>query len=296
WTFRGISAWRNLESESYIDIDASEVELGDVLVAFDQKQVSQEFQFQFGGDAWQGLAGLYYLNEKVPSHQEAYADDFIQFAGAPVDFLRTIDDDLETTSKAAFLHFHWQCADDCQLTAGVRYTEEDKDYDRSTTTFWGAPLESLGGTFAFSTEDSWDAVTPSLALSRHFNDNAMGYVSANRGFKSGGFNGRANTPGEVSTFDPEFVWTYEAGLTLNSDDGRLLGNIAVFHSKYKDFQARVSEVVDPEAPVPTFSFPVLNAAELSIDGIEFEGVALFGDTRLSAQIGWMDAQYDEFTD
>src|SRR5690606_15180398 len=72
WTFKSISAWRNLESESYIDIDASEVELGDVLVAFDQKQVSQEFQFQFGGDGWQGLAGLYYLNEKVPSHQEAY--------------------------------------------------------------------------------------------------------------------------------------------------------------------------------------------------------------------------------
>ena len=297
WTLKSITAWRNLESESFIDIDASQVELGDVLVAFDQEQVSQEFQFQFGGDAWQGIAGLFYLNEKVPSHQEAYANDFIQFGGAPVTFLRTIDDDLETTSVAAFLHGDWQFADGWNLAAGIRYTKEEKEYDRSTSTFWGAPLGALNGTFAFSAEDSWDAITPSVALSRQFSDTLMAYVSANRGFKSGGFNGRANTPGEVSSFDPEFVWTYELGLKMNSEDGRLLGNLAVFHSAYKDFQARVSEVVDPEAPVPTFSFPVLNAAELTINGVEFEGTALIGDaTRLSAQVGWMDAEYDEFID
>src|SRR5690606_18175905 len=90
---------------------------------------------------------------------------------------------------------------------------------------------------------------------------------------------------------------YEAGLKMTSADRRLLGNIAVFHSQYKDFQARVSEIVDPESPTPTFSFPVLNAAELTINGVEFEGVALVGDaTRLSAQVGWMDAKYDEFVD
>src|SRR5690606_8629414 len=70
-----------------------------------------------------------------------------------------------------------------------------------------------------------------------------------------------------------------------------------FHSDYKDFQARVSEVLNPDSPTPTFSFPVLNAASMTIKGIEFEGVALVGSgTRLSAQIGWMDAKYDEFAD
>ena len=297
WTIKSITAWRALDSESYIDIDASEAELGDVLVAFDQKQISQELQFQFSGDAWQGLFGLYYLDEKVPSHQEAFADDFIQFGGVPVNFLRTIDDDLNTTSYAAFFHADWQFADGWNLAAGVRYTEEEKEYDRSTTTFWGPPLAALGATYAFQIEDSWDAVTPSLSLQKTFSDALMVYASANKGFKSGGFNGRANTPGETSAYDPETVWTYELGMKIASDDGRLLANVAAFHSQYKDFQARVSEVVDPEAPIPTFAFPVLNAAELSINGIEFEGTALLGDaTRLSAQVGWMDAEYDEFID
>src|SRR5690606_18736528 len=82
-----------------------------------------------------------------------------------------------------------------------------------------------------------------------------------------------------------------------SADGRLQGNVAAFHSNYKDFQARVSDIVDPEAETPSFSFPVLNAAKLTMDGIEFEGAALIGEgTRLSAQIAYLDARYDEFVD
>src|SRR5690606_19632977 len=84
WTFKSITAYRELETASYIDIDASEFELGDVLVAFDQDQTSQEFQFQHdNGGTTQSVFGLYYLKENVPSHQEAYADDLFALGGAP---------------------------------------------------------------------------------------------------------------------------------------------------------------------------------------------------------------------
>ena len=86
-----------------IDIDASQLQIGDVLVAINQNQFSQELQFQYGnGSNVQATYGLYYLRETVPSHQEAYANDFITFFGTPITFLRTIDDDLRTTSRAAF--------------------------------------------------------------------------------------------------------------------------------------------------------------------------------------------------
>jgi iron complex outermembrane recepter protein len=298
WLLKSITSYRKLDTASYIDIDASEFELGDVFVAVDQSQFSQELQLQYdnGGNV-KSIFGLYYQDEKVPSHQEAYADDFIRFFGAPVDFLRTIDDDLHTRSYAAFGHVSWEFVPTWTLATGLRYTHETKDYARSTSTFWGAPLGALDSTFAFNDSASWSALTPSLSLQKAFSDNVMGYVSANRGFKSGGFNGRANSASEVSTFDPEYVWTYEAGLKMQSDDNRLRGSLTAFHSDYRDFQARVSEVTNPGAPIPTFSFPVLNAAELSINGVEFEGVALLGEgTQLSTQLGWMDASYDTFED
>ena len=40
---------------------------------------------------------------------------------------------------------------------------------------------------------------------------AMLYARAAKGFKSGGFNGRANTPAASTEYEPETVWSYEAG-------------------------------------------------------------------------------------
>ncbi|MEQ8514686.1 MAG: TonB-dependent receptor, partial [Chromatocurvus sp.] len=60
-TFKSITAYRELESELFIDIDATTLELGDVFVAIDQDQFSQEFQIL--GDNNRGLtwvAGAYY--------------------------------------------------------------------------------------------------------------------------------------------------------------------------------------------------------------------------------------------
>ncbi|MGA9333250.1 MAG: TonB-dependent receptor [Rudaea sp.] len=298
WDFKSITSYRKLDTSAYIDIDASQEQLGDVLVALRQHQLSQELQFQYdNGSNLHAVYGLYYLDEKVPSHQEAYANDFLTFLGAPLTFLRTIDDDLENKSYAGFAHVTWEFVPSWSLATGLRYTHEMKDYYRTTSTYFGDPLSAADGTFAFNDSHSWSAMTPSISLQKQFDSQVMGYVSANRGFKSGGFNGRANSAAEVSTFDPEYVWTYEAGLKMRSASGRAQANFDVFHSDYKDFQARVSEITNPDDPIPSFSFPVLNAAKLSINGVEFEGGLLVGEgTRLSAQIGYMDAKYDEFND
>jgi iron complex outermembrane receptor protein len=293
WMIKSITAYRSLETKAFIDIDASEYVLGDVYVGLDQNQFSQELQAQYSnGSNLNATYGLYFMREHVPSTQFAWADDFYGFGGAPISFLRTIGDDLTTRSAAAYAQMNWEFSPSWTLGAGIRYTRETKDYDRTTSTFWGPLLASLDGTVAFDAKKTWNAVTPSLTLQKAFNEQVMGYVSANRGFKSGGFNGRANAAAEAAApeFDPEFVWTYEMGLKMTSSDGRLIGNITAFHSNYDDFQARVS---GEEAG----SFPVLNAAQLKIDGIELEGTALVGNgTRLSAQIGWMNARYGEFID
>ena len=303
WAVKSITAYRKLKTDSYIDIDASRFELGDVLVAIDQKQWSQEFQLQYTGDKVNAIVGAYHLDEKVPSHQEAYADDYLRFLGAPMSFTRTIDDDLHNKSSAVFANMDWKFAPTWAISGGIRYTRETKTYNRSTSVFYGAPFTALNGLDRTSIikdrSQSWSAVTPSLSITKAFSDNLTAYVSANRGFKSGGFNGRANNKFDAdhAVFNPEYVWTYEGGLKMQSADRRFSANIAAFHSEYKDFQARVSEHTAPGSA--TFSFPVLNAASMKVDGLELEAKALFGEeknTVLSTQIGWMHARYGEFDD
>ena len=177
--------------------------LGDVYVGVDQDQFSQELQAQYdNGGNLHATYGLYFMREHVPSEQLAWADDFFGFAGAPITFLRTIDDDLTTRSTAAYGQVNWEFAPSWTLGAGLRYTRETKDYERTTSTYWGPVLAALNGTVAFDAKKTWNAVTPSLSLQKQFSDQLMGYVSANRGFKSGGFNGRANTAAEAAR--PEF--------------------------------------------------------------------------------------------
>ncbi|MDW8478560.1 MAG: TonB-dependent receptor [Xanthomonadales bacterium] len=92
FTLKSISAWRELETEFWIDFDATERQVTSALVALDQRQFSEELQLLFDNrEGLKGVLGLYHLDEKVPSRQEALANDFLALNGAPVPFRRTIE-------------------------------------------------------------------------------------------------------------------------------------------------------------------------------------------------------------
>jgi iron complex outermembrane receptor protein len=296
WLLKSITAYRNLQPDFYIDIDGSVFQLGDVFVGIDENQKSQEFQFQYdAGGRLNMVLGLYYFGEENKSDQIAWANDFLTLGALPLTFKRTVNDKLTTDSYAAFGQGTWKFTDRLTGTVGLRYTDESKDYWRTTSTF--SNLSLLVGTFEYKDHDSWGAWTPTFALDYKLNDRSMVYASAAEGFKSGGFNGRANTPGETGSFNPEYVWTYELGTKNTSSDDRLRLNADVFYSDYTDFQARVSEIVDPNAPVPNFSFPVVNAGAMNIYGAELEATWVpVDELSLQAQIGYLHADYTKFTE
>lgn len=298
-TLRSITAYRNLNYTDYVDIDATALELGDVLVDVDQDQTSQEFQAIWEGDRWTTIGGLFYMQENVASHQEAYADDLLgAFLGGGT-FLRTVDDDLQTTSVAAYLNATYQLTDRLSISGGLRYTEEEKDYFRTTSTFSSNALFTANPARPpVNITDTWDDLSGLLSIDYQLNDDFLLYGRVAQGFKSGGFNGRANNPGEEAPYDPETVTSYEAGFKSDWWDGRLRANFAVFYNDYRDFQARVSNLTtDPGTGLPSIELSVLNAGQLEISGAELELVYNPVDAlRLDAQIGYLNAEYGEFED
>ncbi len=316
-TLRSITAYRELETDDYIDIDATQLELGDVFVGVDQNQVSQEFQLAYDSGPLQAIAGLYYLQENITSHQEAYADDLVdlsflravapflptpipEFLIGPSDFptfLRTVDDDLQTDSYAAYVNASYSITEALRISAGIRFTREEKDYFRTTSTFSSSPILNSVAPFVFERADSWEDVSPMASIDYQIDPETMVYFRVAKGFKSGGFNGRANTAGEASTYEPEKVLSYEAGLkTRIASQLRIAA--AVFHNDYKDFQARVSGMdIDPVTGIPAPTLGVLNAGELRIRGAELEAAwTPVPRLLIDAQIGYLDAEYKEFAD
>ncbi len=298
-TLKSITAYRNLETDDYVDIDATQLELGDVFVGVDQDQTSQEFQLTYQEGPWTVVGGVYWLQENITSHQEAYADDFLGAAFGNATFLRTVDDDLETTSKAAYVNASFDLTETLQVTAGLRYTEEEKTYSRSTSTFSSNALFTANPAFAFKgLNETWDDLSPMADLRWMPSDNVTVYVRGSKGFKSGGFNGRANNPGEQAPYKPETVTSYEGGIKTTWDGGRYLLNLTAFTNDYQDFQARVSgTVVDPGTGLPSPELTVINAGSMKTSGFEVEAVARpVPGLMLDAQIGMLNAEYEDFKD
>ncbi|MEO5611249.1 MAG: TonB-dependent receptor [Sphingomicrobium sp.] len=294
-TLKSITAYRNLKTRDFVDIDATQYEVGDVQVNVDQHQFSQEFQAAYTGERLSGVAGLYYLKERVGSHQEAYADDLLGPGFFNSGFLRTVDDDLTTKSYAAYANASYAIVPDVRLSAGLRYTKESKDYFRTTSTFYSL-LPVFNATFAFAPPTGkWSDWSPMASLDWQVNPTTMVYARAAKGFKSGGFNGRANSAAETSKYKPETVWSYEAGFkTSIANQVRLNG--AIFTSDYRDFQARIGDI-DPAAVLPTPLLKVLNVGKMRIRGAELEAnwTPLTG-LLLDTQLGYLDAKYKEFAD
>jgi iron complex outermembrane receptor protein len=294
-TLKSITAYRNLKTDDYIDIDATYYSVGDVFVGVRQHQFSQEFQATYTGTRLNAVAGLYYLKERVRSRQEAYADDlFGPFFGNPT-FLRTVDDDLTLHSYAAYANASYEIVPRVRLSGGIRFTKEEKDYFRTTTTFLNGAV--FTPPFVFTPHDTWKDTSPMASIDWQVIPSTMLYARVAKGFKSGGFNGRANNPNgsESTTYDPETVWSYEAGFKTTIA-GQLRVNGSVFTSNYKDFQARIADTDTSTFP-PTPLLSVLNAGKLRINGAELEAAwtpvkALLID----GQLGYLDAKYKVFDD
>ena len=319
-TLKSITAFRDLESRDYIDIDATELEVGDVLVQVDQNQFSQELQLNYSAGPLQAVGGLYYLREHVTSHQEAYADDLVDLRPfrspgcIPVlclpdallgpsnfpTFFRSIDDDLTTKSYAAYANVSYELAPRLRLSVGGRYTHENKDYYRTTSLTSNSPiiiLSNPASPFIFDAKKSWKDFSPMATVDYQITPDVMIYGRVAKGFKSGGFNGRANTVAERTAYEPETVVSYEAG--VKSTIARQLRlNLTAFFNDYKDFQARVSETApDPITGIDVPQLTVRNAGKLQIKGVELEAAwTPIAGLLLDSQVGYLDAEYKEFYD
>ena len=297
-TLKSISSYRRLETDDYIDFDATELEIADALVAVDQDQVSQELQLTYDSGPVTAVGGLYYLKENVTSHQESYDDALLGPAFFNSGFLRTIDDDLETTSKAAYANVSYAVTDALRVSAGVRYTEEEKDYARTTSTFYSL-LPAFNVTYGFTPPTGkYEDTSIMLSADYQLNEDAMVYARYAQGFKSGGFNGRANSAADSTAYEPETADTFEVGAKTTYWDNRFRLNLAAFFTKYEDFQARVSGIdTIPGQPVPSPVLSVLNAGSLDIFGFELESVLVpVRNLTLDAQVGFLSADYKEFDD
>ncbi|MDE0158190.1 MAG: TonB-dependent receptor [Gammaproteobacteria bacterium] len=309
-TVKSITAHRRVE-DGFWSRDTSHSKLPVHVIVrtandYEQKQTTQELQLLGTAfdDRLEWLIGGYYLKE-TGKHLDVVELPF----NTVFDSGGTIDNE----SKAVFAQGTFDVTSQISLTAGVRYTDEEKEFvadshvgqdagipfplsisPASPFDCRGVPLTPANteGSCVLPTDPAYSnasEVQPYVNLSFRWTDDLMTYASYSEGFKAGAFTQRVfPAKREAPVAGPEFVKVYEGGFKSTLMDNRVRFNGAVFFTDYTDMQV----TSDESDSAGTIGLSTVNAAEAEILGFELEMTAAPTPAALlQVGVGYLDAEY-----
>ncbi len=299
---KSISAYKTLTSHFGRDADNlpfnQQVEL---FLSVDYDVWSQEIQLSGTSfnDRLDWTIGGYYF------YEDGVEDDAILFASFDIlsgGFFKTED-------LAVFAQGTFHITEQWSLTAGLRYTHEEKQaivdgarHQALTTgfvnnlSFRGIKANTLAGanlpaplvptgTYKAAVKET----VPYLNLSYRLSEDVMFYASYSEGFKGGGIQVRNGPLAFLPQFGPEFVTSYELGLKWSTFAGRMNLSAAGFLMRYKGVQLPAN-VFQPDLGNAVSLIGNLGNADNK--GFELEISALpMPNLRISTGLAYLDSQY-----
>lgn len=249
----------------------------------DQDQFSQEVHIASpsGPHFFDYVAGVYYLHQHYDLQNLEGGSLFGVF---PPNSYTTQYAHQGDTSYAVFGQGDFHFTSKLTLTLGGRYSYEDKD-------FHNIPVGYYPTQFNYSA--NWSDFSPKAVLNYKFTPDNMGYIEYSRGFRSGGFNGRAGSEDSAGPYAAEHVDSYEIGLKNEFLNRRLVVNVDAFLEKYDNIQEEV-QLLDPTTGDD--ETVVQNAGAATYEGVEIESHAILGGGfSADASLGYLDAHFNSFT-
>jgi iron complex outermembrane recepter protein len=288
-TIKSLTAYRDDSFSLTNDNDSTELQLQFSRQAEEEHSISQEVDFQFNFERFQGIAGYYFFHDHDRQINGVELPPSL-IIPPPASQLITAAPLVTSTSNAGFLQGTYQVLPSIAFVAGARYTSDDKTFaqmaNRSSLNPPTLGAELSGSPIAFGLTGHYNAVTPKAGINWQVTDEALVYASATRGYKSGGFNFSAVTVPSAA-FAPENVWSYEIGEKSQWLDHRLRVNLTAFLYDYKNLQ--VSQLVGPG------TFSIGNAASATGKGAELEVIAKpLSALQLTASLAHLEAVYRSY--
>ncbi|MEM7220749.1 MAG: TonB-dependent receptor [Pseudomonadota bacterium] len=201
----------------------------------------------------------------------------------------------ETTANAFFAQFEYDLTDRLAVNAGLRWTKEEKDFMAGQSYLSNVERQRLRNFPGFADlSNSWKETTFRFGATYRLNEEAIVYASYSEGFHSGGFFGVNQNirDFERDQYDPEFAKSWEIGLKSQLAGNRLRLNAAYFNN---DFSNKQESFVQFDPDTRTVATVFENAGSATYQGIEAEAqFAATPNLLLFANIGWLDAEYDDF--
>ncbi len=233
----------------------------------DTDQVTQEFRLASSPEGpltWQ--AGFYYFDSSLKVETESFAS--FGFASVQNTIVRH-----DNSAWAVFGQGSYQFTDRFKLTAGLRYTDDKRDYEVAQ---FGQLWLDLGipEFIAPPTSVSDEAVSWDLAASFDLGESSLLYGRVASGFRGPTIQGRDVAFLETPTVaDSETVVSYEVGYKADLMDNRMRLSAALFHYTVDDIQLSIIGGASN-------SNQVINASKAEATGLELDMQVLPTDNLL----------------
>jgi iron complex outermembrane receptor protein len=275
-----ITAYREYDTWMTWDSDYSPIAVTMLDNRLDNYSLTQELRLN---STWMDgvldtTVGWFYLDQN--SHYEAR----VVLPYALLDFIHG-PDPTPASTWAAFGHAVWHVNNRLNISGGLRYSDEQKDYthfrhnpDNSDIALPGSALFPVNvrilGVNGLLAQFEDDRLDYRVAIDYAVNDDFLAYGSISTGYKSGGVNPRPFFPEQLNTFNPETLTSYEAGFKSTWLDSTLRLNAAMFYTEYEDIQLTLNECevpgfIDPDGINAPCAKPA-NVGSAEIFGVEFE--------------------------
>ncbi|UJX26578.1 TonB-dependent receptor [Pseudoalteromonas sp. CF6-2] len=245
-TLTSISAWESAEIYSRADIDGGygffnaddpTAPMGPGFIPFtsesadgipDQDQYTQELRLSsnYAGDV-NFQVGVFYFDEALTIENFSYDT----YGATPGELNGYVIQQQDTKAWAVFGSLDYTITDDLKVTAGLRYSDDEKEFSANRT------LSPAGGGALFLTENpSDDHVSWDLSANYKINDEVNWYARVANSFRAPSIQGRILFGDEVTVAESETVTSFETGIKSDVLDGRGRVNATVFYYTMDDQQ------------------------------------------------------------
>ena len=248
------------------------------------------------GGFYNDQKSVYYTRQDIRYIVPNVPAFYLQFMG---------NDPIPANSKAAFGTVILHPTSALNITAGLRYTSEHKDYTFVRKQWNGGTLNDIFGVGALNgSQATYDGKKLDWRISAdyRFNPQLMAYATVSTGFKGGGVTARPFTKTQATngTFRPETLTAYELGIKTDLLDRRLRVNLAGFVNDYKNIQLPISDcsLLDGYAP-GTDPFPcaaIQNAGDGKMYGLEAEvSASPIEGLDMDATLSFIDGEWNKIS-
>ncbi|MCX8475952.1 MAG: TonB-dependent receptor [Sphingomonas sp.] len=277
---KSITAYRKSNLLTFFDPDGTTTATLAIGNHYSDKQFTQEINLVSSGTGpFQWVIGAFYMwDEGEISPRPTWTRQI--FRGNYTDSLAV----STLNSLAGFVEGSYSLTDATRLTAGVRYTRDERKLEAFNQTYTAATGAITNGAVT-NDERVFEKPSWKVSIDHRFSPEILAYASYNRGFRSGTFVPQA-TP--ILVLQPEVVDAYEVGFKTDLFDRRVRFNLAGYY--YDQTNVQVVQII-------AGTQNVYNAKGARIKGLDGDiSVKVTDGLRIFGGFNYTDARYTDFTD